>query len=151
MTCPYCGGDGTVPVMVNDGTLYYEDREACPDCHGTGEEEARMGTRIRMHTNGDPSVGIPGSDLVLEVSWEDADAVAAAEVLSDYADDRVIVDEVVKTAHDDLYMLVFAAKEALKEMDRVTRKFEPERWNERLAVVSSLWVALERMGEDDPR
>jgi DnaJ-class molecular chaperone len=37
MTCPRCGGDGTVPVLVNDGTLYYEDREACPDCHGTGE------------------------------------------------------------------------------------------------------------------
>jgi DnaJ-class molecular chaperone len=37
MTCPYCGGDGTVAVLVNDGTLYYEDREACPDCHGAGE------------------------------------------------------------------------------------------------------------------
>ncbi len=34
MTCPYCGGDGTVTVMVNDGTLYYEDRMACPHCHG---------------------------------------------------------------------------------------------------------------------
>lgn len=37
MTCPYCGGDGTVTVMVNDGTLYYEDRMACPHCHGAHE------------------------------------------------------------------------------------------------------------------